>query len=177
MSIHNDNPYTEFIGLHNRREYELTVRQEPKQARMCGVGGKGSLFICPLPTSNLDLSRLQPTVDQLTHLQSFSYESWTPCSGLIPPVISADVRSQGQVPLMLRVLPRRWLAPPHPVCLLYPEMALLPLIVAMSTVKVIRLHPRLRQLQPRMHNRIYKIPTTSCLHALQNLTTTLNSIG
>ena len=22
------------------REYELTVRQEPKQARMCGVGGK-----------------------------------------------------------------------------------------------------------------------------------------
>ena len=23
-----------------RREYELTVRQEPKQARMCGVGGK-----------------------------------------------------------------------------------------------------------------------------------------
>lgn len=23
------------------REYELTVRQEPKQARMCGVGGKG----------------------------------------------------------------------------------------------------------------------------------------
>ncbi|KAH7878350.1 velvet factor-domain-containing protein [Lentinula edodes] len=40
MSIHNDNPYTEFIGLHNRREYELTVRQEPKQARMCGVGGK-----------------------------------------------------------------------------------------------------------------------------------------
>lgn len=25
---------------HTRREYELTVRQEPKQARMCGVGGK-----------------------------------------------------------------------------------------------------------------------------------------
>ncbi|KAF9074334.1 velvet factor [Rhodocollybia butyracea] len=24
----------------NTREYELTVRQEPKQARMCGVGGK-----------------------------------------------------------------------------------------------------------------------------------------
>jgi Velvet factor len=23
-----------------RREYQLTVRQEPKQARMCGVGGK-----------------------------------------------------------------------------------------------------------------------------------------
>lgn len=23
------------------REYELTVRQEPKQARMCGVGTKG----------------------------------------------------------------------------------------------------------------------------------------
>jgi hypothetical protein len=23
-----------------RRDYELTVRQEPKQARMCGVGGK-----------------------------------------------------------------------------------------------------------------------------------------
>ncbi len=25
----------------DRREYELTVRQEPKEARMCGVGGKG----------------------------------------------------------------------------------------------------------------------------------------
>jgi hypothetical protein len=24
-----------------RRIYELVVRQEPKQARMCGVGGKG----------------------------------------------------------------------------------------------------------------------------------------
>lgn len=23
------------------REYVLTMRQEPKQARMCGVGGKG----------------------------------------------------------------------------------------------------------------------------------------
>jgi len=33
--------------LHDRsitalREYELVVRQEPKQARMCGVGGKGT---------------------------------------------------------------------------------------------------------------------------------------
>lgn len=26
-----------------RRQYELTVRQEPKQARMCGIGGKGAL--------------------------------------------------------------------------------------------------------------------------------------
>lgn len=26
------------------REYELTVRQEPKQARMCGVGTKGVCF-------------------------------------------------------------------------------------------------------------------------------------
>lgn len=27
------------------REYELTVRQEPKQARMCGIGGKGALSL------------------------------------------------------------------------------------------------------------------------------------
>lgn len=27
-------------SIPTRREYELTVRQEPKQARMCGVGGK-----------------------------------------------------------------------------------------------------------------------------------------
>jgi hypothetical protein len=27
--------------VHRHREYILTVRQEPKQARMCGVGGKG----------------------------------------------------------------------------------------------------------------------------------------
>ena len=26
---------------YDSREYELIVRQEPKQARMCGVGGKG----------------------------------------------------------------------------------------------------------------------------------------
>lgn len=31
---------------YDTREYELTVRQEPKQARMCGVGGKGP---SPLP--------------------------------------------------------------------------------------------------------------------------------
>ncbi|KAI0799710.1 hypothetical protein BC629DRAFT_1498199 [Irpex lacteus] len=32
-------------------EYELIVRQEPKQARMCGVGGKGSFppsYYCPI---------------------------------------------------------------------------------------------------------------------------------
>ena len=29
------------IPIIRRREYQLTVRQEPKQARMCGVGGKG----------------------------------------------------------------------------------------------------------------------------------------
>lgn len=30
--------------LGRRRIYELIVRQEPKQARMCGVGGKGALL-------------------------------------------------------------------------------------------------------------------------------------
>lgn len=30
------------------REYELTVRQEPKQARMCGVGTKGVFFFLTL---------------------------------------------------------------------------------------------------------------------------------
>ncbi|KAI1781566.1 hypothetical protein LXA43DRAFT_1056050 [Ganoderma leucocontextum] len=29
------------VRAHDPREYELTMRQEPKQARMCGVGGKG----------------------------------------------------------------------------------------------------------------------------------------
>lgn len=33
------------LMVNYHREYELTVRQEPKQARMCGVGGK------PLPGS------------------------------------------------------------------------------------------------------------------------------
>lgn len=31
------------------RQYELTVRQEPKQARMCGVGGKGAFILLPVP--------------------------------------------------------------------------------------------------------------------------------
>ncbi len=31
--------------LGRRRIYELIVRQEPKQARMCGVGGKGALLV------------------------------------------------------------------------------------------------------------------------------------
>jgi len=35
-----------------RRIYELVVRQEPKQARMCGVGGKGN-FIIPLRPTHL----------------------------------------------------------------------------------------------------------------------------
>jgi len=35
-----------------RRIYELVVRQEPKQARMCGVGGKGT-FIIPLRPTHL----------------------------------------------------------------------------------------------------------------------------
>lgn len=30
--------------VHDPREYELTMRQEPKQARMCGVGGKGPVL-------------------------------------------------------------------------------------------------------------------------------------
>ena len=30
------------MRLYDNRDYELTVRQEPKQARMCGVGGKGA---------------------------------------------------------------------------------------------------------------------------------------
>lgn len=30
-----------------RRQYELTVRQEPKQARMCGIGGKGLSILLP----------------------------------------------------------------------------------------------------------------------------------
>lgn len=29
--------------VHKSREYELIVRQEPKQARMCGIGTKGEL--------------------------------------------------------------------------------------------------------------------------------------
>ncbi|KAJ3738676.1 velvet factor [Lentinula detonsa] len=54
MHLH-ENPYAEFIGLYNRREYELTVRQEPKQARMCGVGGKGSFFTSSLLIKYLNL--------------------------------------------------------------------------------------------------------------------------
>jgi Velvet factor len=37
-----------------RREYELTVRQEPKQARMCGVGGE--------PRSSLSRPSVSPPV-------------------------------------------------------------------------------------------------------------------
>jgi hypothetical protein len=58
-----------------RREYELTVRQEPKQARMCGVGGKHNLQFHHL--GNITLL-IQPTVAQSTLLQSSS------CASLIP---------------------------------------------------------------------------------------------
>ena len=34
-----------------RRIYELVVRQEPKQARMCGVGGKGTYYTIQLSFS------------------------------------------------------------------------------------------------------------------------------
>jgi hypothetical protein len=36
----------------NDREYELTMRQEPKQARMCGVGGSSALVGCTARVSS-----------------------------------------------------------------------------------------------------------------------------
>jgi hypothetical protein len=42
------------------REYELTVRQEPKQARMCGVGGKSTAFIPSHTSSNPRLADRRP---------------------------------------------------------------------------------------------------------------------
>lgn len=44
------------------REYELTVRQEPKQARMCGVGGKGAS--CSLNSSSF--AHLPPLTSTLS---------------------------------------------------------------------------------------------------------------
>ncbi|KAJ3476916.1 hypothetical protein NLI96_g10820 [Meripilus lineatus] len=81
------------------REYELTVRQEPKQARMCGVGGKGLFFsllsachflslhrpyISPTPPVLLLLHSIvshlfysQPIVAQLTLHRSYNFASLT----------------------------------------------------------------------------------------------------
>ena len=50
---------------YDTREYELTVRQEPKQARMCGVGGKGAAVspACPVYRElTLVFFGTQPTV-------------------------------------------------------------------------------------------------------------------
>ncbi|TFK99871.1 velvet factor-domain-containing protein [Pterulicium gracile] len=49
-------------GPHPRRDYELTIRQEPKQARMCGVGGKADRRpIDPPPIVQLRV--IDPPVD------------------------------------------------------------------------------------------------------------------
>ena len=54
------------------REYELTVRQEPKQARMCGVGGKG-LFASPSSPHHL----IRPKIPSfLPHRTPFSQLSF-----------------------------------------------------------------------------------------------------
>lgn len=42
------------------REYELTVRQEPKQARMCGVGGKGERDVRSRSSHKLSIADRRP---------------------------------------------------------------------------------------------------------------------
>lgn len=65
------------------RSYELVVRQEPKQARMCGVGGKGPCIpILLLP--QLCSSSQQPTVVPLIHLPSSSSVSSIPPTSHLP---------------------------------------------------------------------------------------------
>lgn len=61
------------------REYELTMRQEPKQARMCGVGGKGPLLQhpCSIPCSLALLKTSQPTAGRSTLHQSCNCASST----------------------------------------------------------------------------------------------------
>ena len=61
--MHSFHPYS-YIYNH-RRIYELVVRQEPKQARMCGVGGKGiiihsSYFFLFLLTFSFSLADRRP---------------------------------------------------------------------------------------------------------------------
>src|SRR6266702_4441838 len=57
-------------AMDGSREYELSVRQQPKQARMCGVGGifPSLLSLRPL----IHLHRQQPIVVQSTHPPSSS---------------------------------------------------------------------------------------------------------
>lgn len=45
--------YLIILMLNHNREYELTVRQEPKQARMCGVGGQARF---PLRRTSITLT-------------------------------------------------------------------------------------------------------------------------
>ena len=59
------------------REYELIVRQEPKQARMCGVGGKGPLPI-PLPSP-------PPSFPFLSVSRFVALTTTTPSSSSRPP--------------------------------------------------------------------------------------------
>jgi hypothetical protein len=87
-----------------RREYELTVRQEPKQARMCGVGGKHNLQFHHL--GNITLL-IQPTVAQSTLLQSSSCASLIPARADRLPVHLQQVRimrPMGEVCFSLSIL-------------------------------------------------------------------------
>ena len=58
MHVYSVPPY----GIQYEREYELIVRQEPKQARMCGVGSKG--MSAPNAGICIDVNLTLPSADR-----------------------------------------------------------------------------------------------------------------
>ncbi|KZS89473.1 hypothetical protein SISNIDRAFT_475695 [Sistotremastrum niveocremeum HHB9708] len=85
------------------RDYELTVRQEPKQARMCGIGGKGTLPLPPPPIcTNIAIADRRPIdpppIVQLKVLESPSRPSSPSASTTSPPIPPTSPQSFLQNP-------------------------------------------------------------------------------
>ena len=75
----------------DHKEYELTVRQEPKQARICGVGGMPFSSSPPLPLSSMPPADRRPIVPPpIIQLRVIDPHSRQPPSSANPDVEDTD---------------------------------------------------------------------------------------
>ena len=134
------------------RIYELVVRQEPKQARMCGVGGKG-IHTRSFQFFWLANFSLQLTVDLLILHPSFNFASSTQFPNSRDHHLLHLAADGTALVLLLLVLPL--LLPLHPPV----NTQMIP-----STLQA-------------MHSLSFRTLTISCLQVSQDQMMMLNSIG
>jgi hypothetical protein len=102
------------------RIYELVVRQEPKQARMCGVGGKGipsnhhSLLVSHSHAPIADRRPIDPPPIVQLRVVHPSIQSGTLS---LAPQRQEETIVQGLIPVPLTLEPLQMMRPMHRACL------------------------------------------------------------